>query len=53
VGRSRTAPARVVVAGVAAVAGVKHSSGTAKPPKMGAKGYEVLEDAPGQYVHMK
>jgi len=33
----------------------KHSSGKTKPPKMGApaKGYTVLEDAPGQYVHLK
>jgi polyhydroxyalkanoate synthase len=31
----------------------KHSSGKTKPPKMGAKGYQVLEDAPGQYIHIK
>ena len=32
---------------------VKHSSGKTKPPKIGAKGYQVLGDAPGQYIHIK
>jgi polyhydroxyalkanoate synthase len=34
---------------------VDHSSGTTKPPPMGAaaKGYRVIEDAPGQYVRQR
>jgi polyhydroxyalkanoate synthase len=31
----------------------QHSSGMNKPPKTGSKAYPVLEDAPGQYVHLK
>ena len=30
-----------------------HSSAKTKPPAIGGKGYEVLEDAPGQYVRQR